>query len=46
MGIGTPDQKEVWQEYQNTALKNLEDVQVTNYRADGGVDYTYTKYDE
>ena len=46
LGIGTPDQKEVWQEYQNTALKNLEDVQVTNYRADGGVDYTYTKYDE
>ena len=45
-GIGTADQKEIWQEYKNTALKNLEDVQVTNYRADGGVDYTYTKYDE
>ena len=46
LGIGSEDQKKVWEEYKNAALKDLEDVQVTNFRNDGGVNYTYTKYDE
>ena len=47
-GIASDEQKDIWEEYKKTnkELQGLTDLKVTNFRADGSVEYEYTEYDD
>ena len=45
-GVATKKNKDVWEEYKKSALKDVEGVKVKNYKSDGSVEYEYTHKNE